>query len=85
MSDTSEVGFGGWVCILLFFAIVGGLCSNYILGVTTGIDIPWYGDAIIGVFATGIVIPGAVVCYTIKDGSDVRVPFWPYKHIETTK
>lgn len=53
---------------------LGGVCFDYFLYSVFGKDIPWYGDAIAGLFLGQFVGPAAVICWVIRL-CGVPVPF----------
>jgi len=62
-SDKRFIGFQCG-CILLIPLInlsVGGWSVHYLLNVFFDKDIPWYGDALIGLFVAELSIPVAIV------------------------
>jgi hypothetical protein len=65
------------VAVLILLVInlgIGGACFDYVLYAVFGKDIPWYGDAIAGLFLGEFSIPAAVIVWIIRL-CGVAVPF----------
>ena len=59
----------GCILLIVLLAInlsIGGLCFDYALYSILGKDIPFYGDAIAGLFLGEIAIPLALVCWIVR-------------------
>lgn len=65
---------GCWIMLLLMNLTIGGLCFQYCLWSIFGKDVPWYADAVAGLFLGQFALPAAVVCWIIRL-CDVAVPF----------
>lgn len=68
MSRRVNAAAGGFSCgcILAFIAFnisIGAWAFDGCLDMLWGKDIPWYGDAICGLFLAEIAIPVAIVCW----------------------
>jgi hypothetical protein len=59
-------GLGGCLGILLFNLALGGVCFDYVLATTIGKDVPWYADAVAGLFLGQFAVPAAIICWIIK-------------------
>jgi hypothetical protein len=71
---TAGCGMGGCLAILAFNLTLGGVCFDYALWSIVGKDIPWYADAIAGLFLGQFAVPIAVICWVVKL-CGVDVPF----------
>ncbi len=59
-------GFFGCITILLINIFIGGACFDYVLFAVFGKDIPWYGDAVAGLFLGEFAIPATVIVWIVK-------------------
>jgi hypothetical protein len=50
---------------LLFALIIGTWGTDYALWAIAGQDIPIVGDALIGLFFSGITVPAAILCWLL--------------------
>jgi hypothetical protein len=67
---------GCFVMILILNVTIGGLCFAYSLFSILGKEIPWYADAICGLFLGQFAIPCALVCWILRL-CGVEAPFIP--------
>lgn len=65
-SDSSWVSCGCWVVVLIFNFLVGGWSVNYLLDFFVNKTIPFFGAALIGLFAGEISVPVAVVVALLR-------------------
>lgn len=68
------IGCGFIIFLLLINATLGGLCFQYVLWSIFAKDIPWYGDAVAGLFGGQFTIPLTIVCWVVRL-CGVSVPF----------
>lgn len=64
-----EADAGGCLGYLIGYALVafiGGFAAQYLIWVFFAKDIPWYGDALIGLFGGGIAVPAAIVVWLLR-------------------
>jgi di/tricarboxylate transporter len=60
------------LCLAIF---LGGLCTDYVIDVAFGKDLPFVADMAIGAIGCEIVIPIALVC-VIVEACDAETPFF---------
>lgn len=75
-SDGAEVG-GKCSClllVLLFNLTLGGCLFDYALYSVVGKDVPWFADAVAGLFLGQFALPAAVICWIVRL-CGVDVPF----------
>lgn len=73
--DRNTVGvFGCMVTVMILNVILGGVSFHYCLWSIFGKDIPWYGDAVFGLFAGEVTIPLAVVVWILR--LFIQAPFF---------
>ena len=61
--------------ILILVGYLGGLCTDYVIDVAFGKDIPFIADVGIGVVTGEIIVPVALIC-CIVEACDVETPFF---------
>lgn len=66
-----ELGCVGLIAINIS---IGGWCFGYSLESVLGEDIPWYADAVAGLFLGQFAIPSAVICWICRL-CGMEVPF----------
>ena len=59
-------GCGCMLLALLFNLALGGFSFDYCLWFVFGKDIPWYADAVCGIFLAEITVPGMIVCWILN-------------------
>ena len=67
-----------YIIVLLVIAGIlfcGGLCTNYVIDVAFGKDLPFIADIGIGMVTCGIIFPVALIC-CIVEACDVGTPFF---------
>jgi hypothetical protein len=57
--------FGCFLIVLAFNLLVGALMFQYCLFQIIGKDVPWYVDAIAGLFLAEFLLPVTVVCWVL--------------------
>jgi hypothetical protein len=72
---TGGLSCGCLITILALNLTIGGVCFDYALMSLFGKDVPWYADAIAGLFLGQFAIPIAVACW-IARLAGVEVPFF---------
>lgn len=65
---------GCFLAVIAFNLTIGGLLFQYCLWSILGRDIPWYGDAVAGLFLGEFALPAAVICWVMRL-CGVPVPF----------
>ena len=75
MSEEVSVGCLGMTIALILVIALRAFCTDYVAYTCWGKDLPTWADCCIGFVASGIVIPGAIVCAIVK-ACDVETPFW---------
>jgi hypothetical protein len=56
----------GYLIAYAIASIPGAIATQFLLWTFLQKDIPWYGDVIIGFFASGIAIPAAIVVWLLQ-------------------
>lgn len=54
-----------YLILFIIMAIIGGICTNYLLETIFHANISWVGDAIIGTVIAEFVIPVAIVVWVL--------------------
>lgn len=68
------IGCGCMIMVLVLNLTLGAVCFDYSLDTIFEKDIPWYGDAVCGLFLGEITIPCAVICWVLVQ-CDIEAPF----------
>jgi len=55
-----------WLVILASNIFIGAMAVNYLLQVWFSKDIPWFGDALIGLFLAEVAVPAAIVTWLLR-------------------
>jgi len=65
--ERSSVSCGVVVLGVLFInGLIGGLCSDFVLRNAFGVDIPWWGDFLVGLFGGEVTIPAACITFVLS-------------------
>lgn len=62
----TPVSCGCLLSVLALNLTIGGLCFDYVFYSIFGKDIPWYGDAVAGLFLGEVAIPATVICWIVR-------------------
>lgn len=67
MQGKHAIGFLGTGClvVLAIGLLFGGVCFDYVLEVTFGKDIHWFGDMICGFVGGSVIVPAAIICFIL--------------------
>ena len=65
---------GCYLAVVAFNVTLGAWTFAYCLDTIFGRIVPWYADAVAGLFLGELTVPGAVICWIIKL-CGVHVPF----------
>ena len=66
MSHTGGTFSCGCLPLLLFNVTLGGWSIHYVLDATTGRNIPFWADILIGLFTAQISVPAMVLCWGLN-------------------
>ena len=81
--SSSGNGCGGcamvFVVILIVNLTLGGVCSDFSLNYYFGVDVPWWGDGIIGLFGGEVLVPATVIGLVLDYGGGIHGPLFPIK------
>lgn len=66
MSHNTSTSCGCLIAILALNLTVGAMCFAYSLRSILGADVPWWADALGGLFLGQITIPLAVICWVLR-------------------
>lgn len=74
--DDATIGcfVSGFFLVVGFNLTIGSLLFQYCLWSILGKDIPWYGDAVAGLFFAQMAIPVSVICWVLRL-CGVPIPF----------
>lgn len=66
MNDETTGQAGCGCAVLIINTTIGGWCFGYVLEALLGKDVPWYADALAGLFLGQFMIPAAVISWILK-------------------
>lgn len=73
--STGGMSCGCLIAVLAVNLTIGAVCFDYVLYSLAGKDVPWYADAIAGLFLGEAAIPAAVICWILRL-CGVEAPFF---------
>ncbi len=78
--ELQKAGISPCCCVgtvILLNMALGGVTLHYVLGTVFGVNIPWWADAVGGLFLGQFTVPAALVCW-IATLAGATTPFVAY-------